>query len=184
MIRVLRRSVFAFLIAATGTWAAPVAQVIVDVDSANRELRVLRGDMVLAVFNPISVGRWGVSDEKLLGDGKTPRGEFRVAWVQSSGEFGPFLGFDYPSLARAEKGLAANEIRQEEFDAIKQAHASGRIPPQSTRLGGYIGIHGLGRADPEIHHDLNWTKGCIAVTNTEMARLLKWVKVGTIVKIH
>lgn len=184
MTGVLRCSIFALLIAATGTWATPLAKVVVDVDSARRELRVLQGDKVLAVFNPISVGRWGVSDEKLLGDGKTPLGEFRVAWVQSSGEFGPFLGIDYPSLARAEKGLAANVIRQDEFDSIKRAHARGRIPPQRTRLGGYIGIHGLGRADPEIHRDLNWTKGCIAVTNNEMARLLKWVKVGTTVNIY
>lgn len=184
MIRVLWWFVFAFLIASAGTWAAPGAKVIVDVDSAKRELRVLRDDKVLAVFNPISVGRWGVSEEKLLGDGKTPLGEFRVTWVQSSGEFGPFLGIDYPSLARAEKALAANEIRQDEFDAIRRAHAKGRIPPQRTRLGGYIGIHGLGRGDPEIHHDLNWTKGCIAVTNTEMELLLKWVGVGSIVKIH
>ena len=184
MIRVLRWSLFAFLFGATGAWAAPDAKILVDVDSTKRELRVLQGDMVLAVFNPISTGRWGVSEEKLLGDGKTPLGEFRVAWIQASGEFGPFLGINYPSLARAEKGLAANQIRQGEFDPIKRAHASGRVPPQGTRLGGYIGIHGLGRADPEIHHDLNWTKGCIAVTNTEMARLLKWVKVGTTVKIH
>ncbi len=165
-------------------WADPGAQVLVEVDSAKRELRVLQDDQVLAVFNPISVGRWGTSEEKLFGDGKTPLGEFRVAWVKSSGEFGPFLGIDYPSMARAETALAANQIRQDEYDAIRSAHARGRVPPQETRLGGYIGIHGLGRADPEIHHDMNWTRGCIALTNTEMERLLKWVGVGSMVTIR
>jgi murein L,D-transpeptidase YafK len=166
------------------SWADAGAQVIIDVDSAKREMRIVRDDQVLATFNPVSVGRWGVSEEKRRGDGKTPLGEYRIAWVQSSGEFGPFLGLDYPSLARAEKGLAANEITQAEFDAISEAHATHRVPPQDTRLGGFIGIHGLGSADPQIHRDLNWTMGCIAVTNTEMQGLLKWAGVGTIVKVH
>ena len=141
-----------------------------DVDSAKREMRVLRGDKVLAVFEPVSVGRWGVSEQKRRGDGKTPLGTYRITWVKSAGHFGPFLGFDYPSLTRAEKGLAAGEISQAEFDAIQKAHAEGRVPPQNTKLGGYIGIHGLGRGDPGIHRDLNWTKGCIAVTNAANER--------------
>jgi murein L,D-transpeptidase YafK len=158
--------------------------VIVDVDSSKRELRVLQGDKVLAVFNPISVGRWGVSEEKRRGDGKSPLGHYRIAWVKSTGHFGPFIGFDYPSLARAEKGLAAGEISQTEFDAIKKAHAEGLVPPQNTKLGGYIGIHGLGLADPEIHRDLNWTKGCIAVTNTQMNQIMRLVGKGTLVRIR
>lgn len=159
-------------------------QVIIDVDSARRELRVLRDDQLLMELHPISVGRWGVSAEKIRGDGKTPLGEFRIAWIKPEGHFGPFLGIDYPSVARAKAGLAKNVIDQAEFDAIESAHARGRVPPQDTGLGGYLGIHGLGRGDAGIHHDLNWTMGCIAVTNEEMQRLLKWADVGTIVKIH
>jgi len=183
LIRVLRWFVSVNLFVAVGSWADPGTKLVVEVDSAKREMRVLQDHEILAVFNPISVGRWGVSEEKLSGDGKTPVGDFRIAWVKATGEFGPFLGIDYPSLARGEKGLAADEISQAEFDAIQKAHARGRVPPQGTRLGGYIGIHGLGAADPDIHHDMNWTRGCIAVTNIEMEQLLKWVGVGTIVKI-
>jgi murein L,D-transpeptidase YafK len=160
------------------------AEVVVDVDSAKRELRVLQGDKVLAVFNPVSVGRWGVSDEKRRGDGKTPLGEYRIAWVKPTGSFGPFMGFNYPSIARAEKGLASGEISKAEFGAIQRAHAEGIVPPQNTRLGGYIGIHGLGRADPGIHRDLNWTKGCIAVTNAQMMQIMRLVGEGAIVRIR
>jgi murein L,D-transpeptidase YafK len=186
--RALRRLAPACLLAsvftASSAWAERGAEVVVDVDSAKRELRVLQGDKVLAVFNPVSVGRWGVSDEKRRGDGKTPLGQYRIAWVKSTGNFGPFMGFDYPSVARAEKGLASGEISKAEFGAIQRAHAEGIVPPQNTRLGGYIGIHGLGRADPGIHRDLNWTKGCIAVTNAQMSQIMRLVGEGTIVRIR
>jgi len=108
----------------------------------------------------------------------------RAAVPDATGHFGPFMGFDYPSLARAEKGLAAGEIRQAEFDAIRKAHAEGRVPSQNTKLGGYIGIHGLGRGDPGIHRDLNWTRGCIAVTNAQMSQLMRLVGKGALVRVH
>jgi hypothetical protein len=80
--------------------------------------------------------------------------------------------------------LAAGEISQAEFDAIQEAHAKGRVPPQNTSLGGFIGIHGLGRGDPEIHRDLNWTKGCIAVTNAQMSQIMGLLGKGALVRIH
>jgi murein L,D-transpeptidase YafK len=182
--RLVAACLLASLFAAGGSLAEPGPQIVVDVDSAKRQMRVLRGDKVLAVFNPVSVGRWGVTAEKRVGDGKTPLGQYRVAWVKPEGHFGPFMGFDYPSLVRAEKGLAAGEISHAEFDAIRTAHAEGRVPPQNTKLGGYIGIHGLGRGDPGIHRDLNWTKGCIAVTNEQMSQLARLVGKGALVRIR
>jgi murein L,D-transpeptidase YafK len=125
-----------------------------------------------------------VSHQRRRGDGKTPLGEYHIAWVKDDGQFGPFMGLDYPSLARAEKGLAAGEISQREFDAIAAAHVSGRVPPQNTRLGGQIGIHGLGRADPGIHRDLNWTKGCVALTNEQMRQFMGLAGKGALVRIH
>jgi murein L,D-transpeptidase YafK len=172
------------LAAAVGAGAQASPEVVVDVNSAKRELRVLRGDEVLAVFDGVSVGRWGVSEQKRLGDGKTPLGEYRIAWLKPEGQFGLFMGFDYPSIARAEQGLAAGEISRAEFDAIEAAHSEGRVPPQNTKLGGYIGIHGLGRADPGIHRDLNWTKGCIALTNAQMRKFVRLVGKGALVRVH
>jgi murein L,D-transpeptidase YafK len=125
-----------------------------------------------------------VSEDKRRGDGKTPLGRYRIAWLKTSGTFGAFLGFDYPSLARAEKGLATGEISRAEYDAIRRAHEDGRVPPQNTRLGGYIGIHGLGRADPRIHREMNWTKGCIALTDAQMSRLMRLVGKGTVVEVR
>jgi murein L,D-transpeptidase YafK len=182
--RLVAACLSAALLAAAGGWAGAGAEAVVEVDSARREMRVLREGKVLAVFDHVSVGRWGVSEEKRRGDGKTPLGQYRIAWLKPAGQFGPFLGFDYPSLVRAEKGLAAGEISQAEFDAIREAHAEGRVPPQNTRLGGQIGIHGLGRADPRIHRELNWTKGCIALTNAQMSRFMRLVEKGALVNIR
>ena len=79
--------------------------------------------------------------------------------------------------------LRAKSARPQ-FDAIKKAHVEGQVPPQNTKLGGYVGIHGLGRGDPGIHHDLNWTRGCIAVTNAQMNQLMGLVGKGAIVRIR
>ena len=49
-------------------------------------------------------------------------------------------------------------------------------------LGGLIGIHGIGveTADKlEIHQMTNWTKGCIALRNSEILELSKYVSHGT-----
>lgn len=35
----------------------------------------------------------------------------------------------------------------------------------------------------KIHSSLDWTNGCIAVTNSEMDELFKYVKIGTTIEI-
>ncbi|MCP5245074.1 MAG: L,D-transpeptidase, partial [Burkholderiales bacterium] len=47
-----------------------------------------------------------------------------------------------------------------------------------------IGIHGIGRGDPEIHDQFHWTNGCIALTNEQIDQLGKWLKPGVMVKIR
>ena len=59
----------------------------------------------------------------------------------------------------------------------------GQTPPQNTALGGYIGIHGLGNRDPAIHKKMNWTDGCIALTDEQIEQLAQWIDVGTRVVI-
>ena len=61
------------------------------------------------------------------------------------------------------------------------------MPPQNTRLGGYIGIHGVGEVTREkmkIHRAVNWTDGCIALTNKDINTLRKYVSIGTPVIIR
>jgi hypothetical protein len=51
-------------------------------------------------------------------------------------------------------------------------------------LGGQIGIHGLGRADPRLHEMADWTRGCVAVTNEQIDILRRHVYIGMAVVIR
>ena len=50
------------------------------------------------------------------------------------------------------------------------------MPPQKTRLGGEIYIHGGGTSN-------DWTEGCVALENDEMSVLFEAIPIGTPVKI-
>ncbi len=52
--------------------------------------------------------------------------------------------------------------------------------------GGMIMIHGLpdkAQGDPDGYVGMDWTDGCIAVTNAEIEELLRLVKDGTPIEI-
>ena len=58
----------------------------------------------------------------------------------------------------------------------KQRLSKGSLP-SSAKIGGLIEIHGNGGKG------IDWTEGCIALTDTEMDIVFKTVKVGTPVTI-
>lgn len=61
---------------------------------------------------------------------------------------------------------------------ILAAHAAGRLPPQDTALGGWVGFHGEGenwRGDL----DLDWTDGCIAMRDDAIDWLAEHARRGT-----
>lgn len=154
------------------------------VDTATRSLFVIQEGVTREKFQNISVGRGGVADERYRGDYRTPRGEFRVLWVNRNSSFRVFFGLDYPNADYAKKALHAGRIDFDTYVNILWSLSRNRVPPQDTELGGFIGIHGLGRADPSIHRALDWTEGCIALTNEQIDRLTQWIRVGTRVVIH
>lgn len=155
----------------------------VHVDTASGTLRVKQGERVVARFPDVAVGRGGVSRQRLRGDQRTPLGDFRVVEVIEDSQFHRFFLIDYPDAHRAEAALRAGTIDQATFDAIRDALAAERLPPQNTPLGGRLGIHGLGGGDPGIHEAFNWTNGCVALTNEQIDRLTPWMRVGTRVVI-
>lgn len=118
------------------------------------------------------------------GDETTPRGTFHVSWIDRKSRYGTFYGFDYPSEPIARRAYAEGIIGKVEFDAIMQALRQNRMPPQHTALGGRLGIHGLGNGDLRIHQTVNWTDGCIALTNGEVRKLSRWIGLGTRVVIR
>jgi murein L,D-transpeptidase YafK len=138
----------------------------------------------LARFRNISLGRGGVAAVHLKGDRTTPLGRFRIAWIDSHSRFDLFFGLDYPTLSIAQDAYTRHLIGRKDFNTVFDALLAGRLPPQDTALGGEIGIHGLGQGNPRIQRDLNWTDGCVALTNAQIQALARWIRIGTEVVIR
>lgn len=166
----------AILVLAAPVPAAPGAWLHVDTKSGT--LSVIRDGRTVANFPDISVGRGGVSAGRLRGDRATPLGEFRLVKVKEDSYFHRFFIIDYPNEERARLGLERGEIDEPTYQAISRAVRAGRLPPQDTPLGGNLGIHGIGRGDPQVHEAFNWTSGCIALTNEQVDQLTPWIRLG------
>ncbi len=156
----------------------------IDVDTNKHTLTVLQGNAILAVFENVAIGRFGTTLDKQTKDDKTPLGRFRIGWINENSRYYRFFGLDYPNLETAKRALDENRITHEIWLSIAQAIKNKKSPPQDTVLGGYIGIHGIGRGDREVHDSFNWTNGCIALTNEQIDQLGKWLKPGVMVEIH
>jgi murein L,D-transpeptidase YafK len=153
------------------------------IDTTKLTLEVKQGNKTLAVMNDISIGRNGAGFKSRTGDDITPIGSYKIGWTNDKSQFHKFYGFNYPSVKNAEKALLSGLLSDRSYNSIIKAHKKKRVPPQDTSIGGLIGIHGLGSADKSIHKMLNWTHGCIALTNRQIDRLGKWISKGTVIKV-
>lgn len=154
------------------------------VDTEALTLTVMQDAQPKMTLENIAIGRYGASAEKRRGDNTTPRGRFRVHRINRDSEFYRFIGLDYPDVQRARQAAQAGDIGRRELQAILVAHDRGEAPPQGTVLGGNIGIHGLGEGDPQVHETMNWTRGCVALTDEQIDALLPWVRIGMTVEIR
>ena len=103
------------------------------------------------------------------GDKRTPEGWFTITDVRKHDKWNYFLDIDYPNL--------------ESYRNHEAAKKNGTIPTNS-RIGGLVGIHGVWNGgDGAIKGKFNWTDGCVAVTNENIAHLASIVQPGTRVYI-
>ena len=159
-------------------------EIWIDVDTAKHTLSVMQGDTVQTVFENVAIGRFGTTWFKKTKDDKTPLGKFRVGWINENSRYYRFFGLDYPNRETADRAWNENRITQETWRSIIKAINNEKTPPQNTPLGGYIGIHGIGNGDQKVHHQFNWTNGCVALTNEQIDQLSEWLKPGVMVEIH
>jgi murein L,D-transpeptidase YafK len=116
------------------------------------------------------------------GDQRVPEGDYQIAGPARESRFHRFLPIDYPSRDDAARALAEGRIGRREHDAIVRAHRAHRLPPQHTALGGGLGLHGEGeRWKGDLR--LDWTDGCIAVTDTAIDWLVEHAPPGTPISI-
>lgn len=145
------------------------------VKKKDRVLKVYDGDKFIRTYK-IALGFTPAGDKEVEGDGKTPEGNFYIFTKNAESKFYLSLGVSYPSVDDAERGLKEGIISQEEHDAIIEAIKEKKMPPQNTKLGGEIYIHGGGRM-------LDWTAGCMALPDEEMKELFDAIPIGTPVEI-
>ncbi len=163
---------------------AIAADVWLSVDTDQLSLAVMQGEKALEVFENIAIGSNGPSMSKRRGDSTTPLGEFTITQIRPSERFELFMAINYPNLDHTERAYQEQRIDVSEYKALRYNLDRGRPPPQSTSLGGQLGIHGVGMGDMKVHETVNWTEGCIALTNEQLRDLAKWVAVGTRVVVR
>ena len=130
-----------------------------------RWLVLMRGEKVLKVYR-VALGRYPRGHKTQEGDSKTPEGRYTIDYRLDSdrSKFHRALHISYPN--KRDRARAA---------------ALGVNP------GGGIMIHGLPTnwsAKDVGHPQLDWTQGCIALTNPEMDEIWKIVSDGTQIEIY
>lgn len=135
-----------------------------------RKLELFDGERLVKTY-PVALGFAPEGDKDSEGDGKTPEGEFYVCVKNSKSKFHLSLGISYPDMKASERGLRCGAISQNEYESIIQAIAEQRMPLQKTSLGGEIYIHGGGTAS-------DWTDGCIALADEDIAELFDLIPLG------
>jgi murein L,D-transpeptidase YafK len=147
-----------------------------------RTLTLLSEDRIERNY-PIALGRNSAADKAVEGDHATPLGEFYICAKNPRSKYFLSLCISYPNAEDAERGLAAGLIAAEEYAEILEAIRARRMPPQHTRLGGEIYIHGRGAAKRGIG-EVDGTRGCIALDDADMQHLYGRVALGTPVSIN
>lgn len=143
------------------------AQPTVAVDSiviskSRHTLSLMSGKTVLKTYR-VALGRGSAGAKQVAGDNRTPEGKYVIDEKKGSSSFHKALHLSYPNA-----------------DDRARAAILGKSP------GGDIEIHGLPATFAWVgttQHVLDWTAGCIALSNDEIDEVWKMVSVGTPVEI-
>jgi murein L,D-transpeptidase YafK len=155
--------------------AVPEKGLRIIVSKARRLLTVYLDGEAIHQY-PIGLGFQPRGRKRWEGDGRTPEGRYAVAIKNPHSRYFLSLGLNYPSPGDASQGYKEGRVTWAQYQAIKDAFATGTVPPWNTRLGGEIFIHGHGAL-------YDWTRGCIALDDVDMRELYSLVDVGTPVTI-
>jgi murein L,D-transpeptidase YafK len=124
----------------------------------------------------IALGSSPTGTKRQQGDGATPEGDYYITHKNSRSKFYLSLGLSYPNTNDAIAGMKRGFITKTEYEAIINAINKKEKPPQNTKLGGDIFIHGGGTGS-------DWTLGCVALENDGIKELFDMLPVKTPVKI-
>jgi murein L,D-transpeptidase YafK len=126
-------------------------------------LLLLNGDNVIKTYT-VSIGRGGLQPKQQQGDHRTPEGLYQIDRRKKDSRFHRALHVSYPNEADRER--------------------AGKL---GVSPGGDIMIHGMMNGLGwlgSIHRLVDWTDGCIAVTDSEIDEIWSAVPDGTPVEIR
>ena len=153
----------------------PISKPRIVVYKKERKLELYSDQTLVRSFR-VGLGFNPIADKQREGDGATPEGDFYVFVKNNKSAYYLSLGVSYPNVEDARRGLRDGLITQKQYDEIVEAHRRKVSPPQYTKLGGLIYIHGNGAKS-------DWTLGCVALENEDMKELFDSVTVGTPITI-
>ena len=133
------------------------------VEKSARTMKLMHGAKILKTYK-VALSREPVGAKEREGDHKVPEGEYVVDSKNSRSRFHLALHISYPNGADREKARKLG-----------------------VRPGGNIEIHGLDSKYSwvgSLQRQVDWTDGCIAVTNPEIDEIWPIVAVGTPVEIR
>ncbi len=139
------------------------------IDKSDYRLSVLYDTLIIKDY-PVVFGNNPADDKLQQGDMCTPEGTFKVITKYPHKEWSKFIWIDYPN--------------DESWKKHKAAKNDGKIP-QTAKIGGEIGIHGVpGNMDKLIDLKFNWTLGCVSLKNKDINEIYPFISKSTKVKIQ
>jgi len=153
----------AFILTSTFLYAEEKAVNKVVVYKAKRQMQLLSGDEVIKTYS-ISLGDNPIGHKVEEGDERTPEGDYVIDYRNPQSHYHLSFHISYP-----------NEKDKE------NARKLGVSP------GGSIMIHGSPNKfqwSEAVLKNVDWTDGCIAITNKEIDEFGKLVKNGTPISLY
>ncbi len=158
-------AVAALLLAACGGRPAPLKEQAdrILVEKAAHRLTLLRGGKPLRTYR-VALGRNPIGDKVWEGDNRTPEGQYTIAFHLRQSGYHLALHISYPDSAH-----------------------TARAADKGVSPGGDIMIHGMRNGFGWIgrfHRLVDWTAGCVAVTDAEIEEIYAAVPDGTPIEIR
>lgn len=151
------------------------------IDRKNYKL-ILYADSVEIKKYKVSFGRNNSVNKKSKNDLITPLGTYKICSIDSKTDLYKKFNLNYPNEKDAAEAFKNNYLSYDEYLNILQALQNGECPPNNTRLGADISIHGIGKYDiifRNLPFVFNWTNGSIALSNQSIDELSKILEIGT-----
>lgn len=144
-------------------------KITIQIDKSDYQLLVFTADTLVKTF-PVVLGGNPTDDKLMQGDQCTPEGNFKIVSKYPHKSWSKFIWINYPT--------------PDSWRKHKKAKAEGRIP-KNAKIGGEIGIHGVPKgSDLMIKTGVNWTLGCISLTNKDVNELYPFIDKNTDILIR